>query len=634
LEEALRVALEATNAARAILLAECARSDGPRGEIGKCPADDEAELAIRQVLCEAFPDWGYLGEESGARDAADGEEHVWFVDPNDGTTTMQRGYRGHAISIGLVRGGVPVLGVVCAVDAPDDDGDLLAWAEGCGPIRRNGIELSSRVWQTQLAPQDVVGMPQGANRNPVGYLACIAPARFISSPSIAYRLALVAVGDFEATISLNYLRAWDTAAGHALIRAAGGVVVDEHGQELSYPARGQGNVSRVFAGSRSVVERLRQQAWERAPRSGFGEAVPPSDLVPVRALPGKLAHAAGALNRAQGCLLGQLAGDSLGALVEFESAGRIAARYADGGPRLLAEGGPHAITAGQPTDDSELALSLARCIVSRGEFDAEAVAAAYAGWYHGWTHSQEPEACTHEWCQPFDVGGTIAQALQEITPADARRGTAATRAHTLASWTSQANGALMRASPIGIWGAYRDPSVVADAAREDAQLTHPHAVCQDASAVYAVSIAAAIRDGLDAAQTYERALDWLRASGGDGSVAAVLEAAQSRPPADYLSQQGWVLIALQNAFYQLLRASSLEAGLVATVRSGGDTDTNAAICGALLGAVRGRRAVPEQWQTMVLSCRPMPGMPGVRQPRPAIFWPTDALVLAERLLLG
>src|SRR5690242_20903794 len=98
-------------------------------------------------------------------------------------------------------------------------------------------------------------------------------------------------------------------------------------------------------------------------------------MYPTRAVPGRLVHAAGVLSRAQGCILGQLAGDSLGALVEFQSASGIAAAYPDGGPRLLADGGPHSITAGQPTDDSELALCLARSIISRGGFDVEAVAA-------------------------------------------------------------------------------------------------------------------------------------------------------------------------------------------------------------------------------------------------------------------
>jgi ADP-ribosylglycohydrolase len=168
----------------------------------------------------------------------------------------------------------------------------------------------------------------------------------------------------------------------------------------------------------------------------------------------------------------------------------------------------------------------------------------------------------------------------------------------------------------------------------DARLTHPHPVCQDASAAFVVAIAHAIGQGADAWGAYEAALAWARTSQAEGAVSEALQAARQAPPADYERQQGWVLIALQNAFYQLLHAPSLDAGVVATVRAGGDTDTNAAICGALLGAVHGREAVPAQWRQMVLSCRPTADPPTARHPRPRTLWPTDLLVLAERLLLA
>jgi ADP-ribosylglycohydrolase len=114
-------------------------------------------------------------------------------------------------------------------------------------------------------------------------------------------------------------------------------------------------------------------------------------------------------------------------------------------------------------------------------------------------------------------------------------------------------------------------------------------------------------------------------------VRQALESASSGP-ADVLRQQGRVLTALQNAFFELLDAKDVEEAVVRTVRRGGDTATNAAICGALLGAVYGRDALPAHWRRMVLSCRPMPGLPGAKHPRPAQYWAVDALVLAERLL--
>ena len=91
-------------------------------------------------------------------------------------------------------------------------------------------------------------------------------------------------------------------------------------------------------------------------------------------------------------------------------------------------------------------------------------------------------------------------------------------------------------------------------------------------------------------------------------------------------------IALQNAFHELLHAASPEDGVVATVRRGGDTDTNAAIAGALLGAVHGRDAVPVQWRSLVLSCRAVG--PRAHRPRPRAYWPVDVLEIAERLLVA
>jgi ADP-ribosyl-[dinitrogen reductase] hydrolase len=637
LSRALTVALEAAAVAREILLAECARPGGPRGQIGHCPADDEAEWAIRNRLLAAFPTWGFLGEETGeqaAPNSRDDQAYIWVVDPNDGTTSMQRGYRGHAVSIALVHAGAPMLGVVWAVDAPDDAGDLMVWAEGCGPLLHNGVPVGRIDQRVRLEADEVACVSQGANRNPVGNFVCATPARFVGLPSIAYRLALVAAGDYVATVSLNRTQAWDHAAGHALLRGVGGVLVDESGLEITYAPSGH-SVSRwVFGGSRQAVDALLERPWQAVAGSGFGEAAPPPSLAPVRARAGRLVHDSGLLARAQGCLLGQIAGDALGALVEFQSATSIARAYPDGGPRLLSGGGPHRIIAGQATDDSELALMLARSIVAQDGFDQEAVAQGYARWYHGWTHTDEPAVCDHAACTPFDVGNTTRQALASISLDDLRKRTAAARAMAAASGQSQANGALMRVSPLGIWGALRELAEVAAAARQDAQLTHPHPVCQDASAVFAVAVASAIGAGLTPRATFERAVAWARAAAVEPAVLRALEAAQDEPPRDFQMQMGWVLIALQNAFFQLLHTADPEAAVVATVRSGGDTDTNAAICGALVGAVHGRTALPEQWQRMVLSCRPMAGQPGVRQPRPALFWPTDALILAERLAVA
>ena len=82
------------------------------------------------------------------------------------------------------------------------------------------------------------------------------------------------------------------------------------------------------------------------------------------------------------------------------------------------DGGLWNILAGQPTDDSEMALALARSILERGRFEGEAALEAYREWLRS---------------SPFDVGGTVGAALRDHPNPG-----------------SQANGSLMRAAPLGI----------------------------------------------------------------------------------------------------------------------------------------------------------------------------------------
>ena len=66
-----------------------------------------------------------------------------MVDPLDGTSDFLKGRRGSALSIALIRDGVPVWGVVASPVAPDDGGDVIAWAEGAR-LTRNGKPVQQR----------------------------------------------------------------------------------------------------------------------------------------------------------------------------------------------------------------------------------------------------------------------------------------------------------------------------------------------------------------------------------------------------------------------------------------------------------------------------------------------------------
>lgn len=302
---------------------------------------------------------------------------------------------------------------------------------------------------------------------------------------------------------------------------------------------------------------------------------------------------------ARGCLLGQLAGDALGSLVEFQSAEQIRESYPNG-VRLLADGGCWSTIAGQPTDDSEMALALARTLLEHGAYVQDAARDAYRAWLDS---------------VPFDVGMTTFNGLRYMPDHE-----------------SQANGALMRISPLGIFGANRPVDELAEWARRDAYITHPNRVCVDINVLFVLAIAHAIAAPVTAEELYGMIDGWSAEWSVRPEVREVVRAARHAQPQDYITHQGWVLIAFQNALWQLLHAPSLEEGVVDTVMRGGDTDTNAAICGALLGAVHGHGAIPAQWETKILTCRPEKGRPNVLRPRPSIYWPVDALDLAETLL--
>lgn len=304
-------------------------------------------------------------------------------------------------------------------------------------------------------------------------------------------------------------------------------------------------------------------------------------------------------SRAIGCLLGQLSGDALGSLVEFQTPEKILQKYPDG-VRLMHDGGTWNTIAGQPTDDSEMALGLARSIVAEGTYVQDAARKAYEDWLHS---------------HPFDIGNTVRDGLDYLPNHD-----------------SQANGALMRIAPLGIFGARFSLEQVGEWAERDAIITHPNPVCQQINNLFARAIAHAIATGPTPADLFEAIQGWSDDLGVSTAVRDVIEAAQYAPPGDFIHQQGWVMIAFRNVLFQLLNAPSLEEGVVQTIAGGGDTDTNAAIAGALLGAVHGEQAIPAQWRQSALSCRPEQGRANVHRPRPEIYWPVDAVELAERLL--
>ena len=554
---------------------------GPRGRRGSCPIDREIEERLQAALQSLFPAQ-FCGEECAATPGTI-PGWVWLVDPHDGTFEYTSGRRGSAVSVALLREGLPVLGIVHAPDSPDRGSDTIAWAEGGGPILRNGSPVVTRLATRVLEPGAFVWATASAAFKPQTWSRAVLPARYVAMPSIAYRMARIAAGDGVATVSTHAVNEYDIAAGMALIRAAGGVALDRDGREIRLEGDPARRLSGCFAGAPHAARSLAAFDWAALDQEPKREA--------RIQLPFPRKDHRDRLSRAQGALLGQVIGDSLGALVEGKPAAEIARLY-PGGLRELADGGVYKTMAGQPTDDSEMALALARVLARERKYDPAKVLDAYRAWLTS---------------RPVDVGVTTERGLLGLAASD-----------------SESNGSLMRVAPIGVWAA-GDPALAARTARDDSALTHANPVCLEACAAYCAAVAAGV-GGADADAMFEAAL----ASSAGPSHEAIKRAAKGNAPADFFTHPTWVLVALQNAFY-CLKTRSFEEGLVHTVGCGGDSDTNAAVAGALLGARGGRDAVPARWLLALLACRPLPEA-GALRPRPMEYWPDDLLELAEALL--
>lgn len=314
-------------------------------------------------------------------------------------------------------------------------------------------------------------------------------------------------------------------------------------------------------------------------------------------------------NHAYGTLLGQCIGDSLGAQVEFSSAESIRSRFPDG-VREMTGGGPHRILPGQVTDDSELALALARSIVKEGQFDVEAVARAYAAWKDS---------------GPFDCGMTCGGAFGGW-PRNSDEPIALRMLHRASKRTSsEANGSLMRISPLAIYGWRAQSDELSRMAQIDSALSHASEMCRQCCDVFTFAIALAIREPIRGREVVKESLGYAYSKGYTRVYDLLLDSAVSQSSNAGVDggTQGWVVHGFQAAFHHLVSNSSFEEAIVETINMGGDTDSNSAIVGALVGSVCGASGIPERWKKTVILCQ---------SPRPSTYHTHDLDELARRLL--
>jgi myo-inositol-1(or 4)-monophosphatase len=200
-------------------------------------ADLEVDFLLKEILTAARPDYGWLSEETADDPARLGRERLFVVDPIDGTRSYLRDRPWWTVSIAVVELGRPTVGVVVA----PDPAEIYQATAGQGATR-NG-EAIAPSGTDRLEGCAMLG-DKAMLENP-GWRTPWPPMRIESRNSIAYRMCLVAAGDFDAALALSSKSEWDLAAADLIATEAGCLVTTHKGEPLAY--------NRVVPASPSLV---------------------------------------------------------------------------------------------------------------------------------------------------------------------------------------------------------------------------------------------------------------------------------------------------------------------------------------------------------------------------------------------
>lgn len=225
----LTVAVEAAHAAGAIVRGWYEGAYTVREKSNDSPvteADEEANQCIHTMIRDAFPDDGWLSEET--RDSAErlGKRRVWVVDPLDGTKEFINRIPEFCVCIGLVDHETAIVGV--SYNPVRDE--LFAAERGAG-VSLNGAPVRVSREPAMARARFLASRSEAAR----GEWEAFRDALHVElTGSVAYKLALIAAGRADATFSLTPKNEWDVCAGAALIAEAGGRITDRYGKPLRF----------------------------------------------------------------------------------------------------------------------------------------------------------------------------------------------------------------------------------------------------------------------------------------------------------------------------------------------------------------------------------------------------------------
>jgi ADP-ribosyl-[dinitrogen reductase] hydrolase len=275
------------------------------------------------------------------------------------------------------------------------------------------------------------------------------------------------------------------------------------------------------------------------------------------------------MERAVGSVLGLALGDALGAPFEFRRAAQVP--YPIPAFELERMGLPPGAT----TDDTAMARNLVRSLVERGALDTHDVLARHIAWLQS---------------RPPDVGNLTRIVLS--TAAEGVSDAAREYVERRGPEVSAGNGSVMYCAPLGVAYAHR-PDELFELAPALSAVTHWDERCRTACLAVTLTVAALIRGEPGDRAVIDAVTAVAEREGGE-ELEYLVEAAGRARPVDG-PDMGFTLFTAGLALQVAAEQRRFEEGLRHVVGLGGDTDTNAAVAGALLGALHGRTGLPATW---------------------------------------
>jgi ADP-ribosyl-[dinitrogen reductase] hydrolase len=276
-------------------------------------------------------------------------------------------------------------------------------------------------------------------------------------------------------------------------------------------------------------------------------------------------------DRVLGCVLGLAVGDALGAPFEFLRRANVP----DPIPAL--ELPWMHLPPGSTTDDTAMARNLTRSLADRGGFDPADLVRRHVEWISS---------------DPPDVGALTGRVLRRAARGEEAVKVAREVWEQRGPEVSAGNGSVMYCAPLGVAYAHR-PARLVELAPALSALTHHDGRCRTAVLAVCLATAALVRDEPPEAAAVD-ALGAVEELEGGEELEFLVEAVGGARPIDG-PDQGFCLFTAAVAFQALLRGGDAETELRRVVGLGGDTDTNAAVAGALLGARDGEGELPSGW---------------------------------------